>query len=219
MKGERGILTLFMLILFGMAAYSIGSELFGASTNGYYAGATCLVSGIAISIPIVLRWRDKITLPVWFIFLIFLALFLHALGVMQGYYDTLNWWDSVTHYFSSMMVAAISFIFIYLADWYLESVHIPPRLMPVIVVAVGCSFGVIWEIFEWSADTLFDTGMQYSLDDTMQDLLMDFLGALTMGVVGWIYLRQHSPGDLAMELGLDPYLSRLSEWWGSLLER
>ena len=62
--------------------------------------------------------------------------------------------------------------------------------------------GALWEIYEFSADALFDTNMQkFALDDgtplvgqaalkdTMKDIIVDTLGALVMSVVGYISLK------------------------------
>lgn len=181
-----------------------------------YPALTCFISMLVLGIPIYLRVTEKITLPMWFISLIYLALFLHCIGLVERYYDDVFWWDNITHFLSSMLVSAIGFITVFLIDWYVDEIHIPPRVMPFIIVAVGCSFGVLWELLEWSSDLILGSATQYSLDDTMHDLLMDFLGSVTMGVLGWFFLQRRSPGELAQELGVEELFLRLGRWWNAL---
>lgn len=214
MKWEKPLFFMFLASFLTMAALSFERYSRGVHLDYYlYPAITCLVSALLLALPILLRWKRVVTLPVWFISLIFLALFLHCIGVVERFYDDLFWWDNLTHFLSSMLVSAMAFMAIYLIDWYVEEIYIPAKVMPFIIIAVGCSFGVLWEIMEWSADLILGTGMQYSLDDTIQDLLMDLLGALTMGVMGWMFLHHRSPGELAQELGVENQFARLGAWW------
>ncbi|MDD3398616.1 MAG: hypothetical protein PHW93_03350 [Candidatus Methanomethylophilaceae archaeon] len=214
MRSERLLFILFLAAFLVMAAVSFERYSRGVHLDYYlYPAITCLVSAALLTLPIILRWKGTLTLPMWFISLIFLALFLHCVGVVERFYDDISWWDNLTHFLSSMLVSAMGFMAVYLVDWYVEEIYIPVKVMPFIIVAVGCSFGVLWEIMEWSADLVLATGMQYSLDDTMQDLLMDLLGAFTMGVLGWFFLHHRSPGELAQELGVEKQFSRLGAWW------
>ena len=49
--------------------------------------------------------------------------------------------------------------------------------------------GALWEILEFAIDQTFGTTMQKSgLVDTMWDLIVDGLGALTISILGYGYL-------------------------------
>lgn len=218
MKNKENVLyALFLLSFLLLIIQSLDGTFSQEKFNDkIYPILTCLGSMLMLSIPIHLRLTRKVILPLWFFSLIYLALFLHCLGLVNGYYDDLFWWDGITHFLSSMMVTAIGFIVVFLIDWYVEEIRIPPRVMPFIIIAIGCSFGVLWELLEWSFDLIFGTSTQYSLDDTMQDLLTDLLGAVTMGVLGWFFLQRNSPGELAQELGVEELFLRIGRWWGAL---
>jgi hypothetical protein len=214
MRGERALFSAYLVSFIFMAAVSMERFVRGVHLDYYlYPAITCILCAAALALPVALRRKGTVTLPVWLITLIFLALFLHCLGVVERYYDDKFWWDNLTHFLSSMIVSAIALIAISLVDWYVEELLIPVRVMPFIITAVGCSFGVLWEVSEWSFDIVLGTGMQYSLDDTMQDLLMDLLGSSAMGTVGWLFLHQRSPGELAQGLGVESYFVLLEEWW------
>ena len=62
--------------------------------------------------------------------------------------------------------------------------------------------GVVWEFYEFTADSILHTNMQKfalesgqllegraALMDTMKDLIVDTVGALVMAVVGYISLK------------------------------
>jgi uncharacterized membrane protein YjdF len=56
--------------------------------------------------------------------------------------------------------------------------------------------GTLWEIFEFTADSLFGSDMQKhmlgdqsGLTDTMWDLIVDAVGALIISVLGYGYLK------------------------------
>ena len=52
------------------------------------------------------------------------------------------------------------------------------------------AIAVVWEIFEYSMDTFLGTNMQKSgLVDTMEDLIVATIGAVTVGVLGYLYLK------------------------------
>ncbi|MBN1539799.1 MAG: hypothetical protein JW939_06615, partial [Candidatus Thermoplasmatota archaeon] len=52
------------------------------------------------------------------------------------------------------------------------------------------TLGVLWEIFEFGVDQLFGWNMQRSgLKDTMTDLIVDVLGALSVSIAGYLYMK------------------------------
>ena len=57
--------------------------------------------------------------------------------------------------------------------------------------------GVFWEFFEFGADRLLGFNMQKfrmpgqdGLVDTMEDLIVDTIGAIIACIGGWIYMKQ-----------------------------
>jgi uncharacterized membrane protein YjdF len=52
------------------------------------------------------------------------------------------------------------------------------------VVVITMASGVVWELGEWTSDALFGLGAQWSLDDTMTDLLVNTIGGIFMALVG-----------------------------------
>ena len=73
--------------------------------------------------------------------------------------------------------------------------------------------GAIWEIFEFSMDSIFGLRMQKSmlgddsgLTDTMWDLIVDTIGAFLISVLGWWYM--HSDADSFIEVLIRKFIAR-----------
>jgi hypothetical protein len=56
--------------------------------------------------------------------------------------------------------------------------------------ALACTVGVFWEFAEWAADIFLHTHIQYSVGETMRDLIADAAGATTtltlLLLAGWL---------------------------------
>ena len=89
--------------------------------------------------------------------------------------------------------------------------RVPMNLSPLFVVVLPFCFalalGVVWEIYEFTADALLHTNMQKfalesgeplvgrnALMDTMKDLIVDTLGALVMSIIGYVSLKHKKAG-------------------------
>lgn len=105
--------------------------------------------------------------------------FLHAVG-MLGPYDTVWWWDHVTHAVSAALVAAIVYaaLFVWAA--------VPGSILAAATIGVTLALGVIWELIELVAR---DVGERYGVEpvlvhygwrDTALDLVFDVVGALVV---------------------------------------
>lgn len=105
--------------------------------------------------------------------------FLHAVG-MLGPYDTVWWWDHVTHTVSAGLVAAL--VYAALLVWAAFSAT------TIAAATLGLTFalGVVWELLELVARVLGDRFgvepvlVQYGWRDTGYDLVFDLVGALVV---------------------------------------
>ena len=112
-------------------------------------------------------------------------------------------WDNVLHAFSSLMLGLFGFMLVYVLNKSMSDEGLTAKLSPVFIAFFAFSFsvavGCIWEIYEFSFDYFFDLNMQkYRLDDgtpligrkavfdTMKDIIIDVLGALTATVIGYL---------------------------------
>jgi len=164
-----------------------------------YAAFASLFSFGLMSIPLFLRRRGLVAIPWELNLWIFIALFLHNLGVLADYYDRFWWWDKLTHFLSASLIAGFGFIFIVIIDKYVDTIYLPQRMLSFFIIVFVLAMGVVWEIFEFGFDVFLGTRMQYSLDDTVMDLVFDLLGGLVVAVLGPVYLRYRSVESLVEE--------------------
>ena len=144
------------------------------------------ISGIIIcSVPILLKrvWNFKV--PVIIDFLIVFALFLHVgLGGVFDVYYAFPDFDIITHFVSAVLIAFLALITLYLLHEHWEGMFLHIYALAFVVVVITMASGVVWELGEWTSDALFGLGAQWSLDDTMTDLLVNTMGGIFMALVG-----------------------------------
>lgn len=146
-------------------------------------------------IPYIIANKWKIYLPAEMQLTILLFLFGSMfLGELRDFYERLWWWDVMLHTMSGVILGFTGFALVYALN---SEEKVKVDLSPVFVVIFAFTFalatGAVWEIFEFSMDSLFGLNMQKSgLTDTMWDLIVDSLGALYACVKSYKYLRTGS---------------------------
>ena len=187
-----------------MQAGMVGLAL-SALFTGDYTYVPAAVAAIVISVlPILIRRDLKLVLPVELNFWIVLALFVHILGSFSGFYDNLPGWDHLTHAMSASLVAALGFVVVVAIDKYAESIFLPPAFLALFIVMFTMSIGVIWELMEFIVDETTGSLLQYSLSDTMLDLVFDTIGGLLVASAGSYYLTHTSVDHFVDSLNVEP---------------
>lgn len=183
------------------AALAIGAVLLFLEANYQAAFETLLIMCITF-LPLLGR-RFKVRIPHDFetlaLIFVYLSLFL---GEVQGFYLRYWWWDLVLHAGSGFLVGLTGFLLVFVLN---ENEKINLQLTPGFIALFAFLFaigiGVLWEIFEFAADSLLGLTMQKSgLVDTMWDLIVDCIGAFTISVLGYRYLQTE---------GIDSFLERM----------
>lgn len=134
-----------------------------------------------------------VPLDPWLTFWITLAVLLHTVG-MLGPYDTVWWWDHLTHGLSASVVAAVGYAATRAVDDHWDEIYLPPDFMFVYVLLFTLAAGVLWEVLEFVAHQLaiafgYEAVLiQYSLTDTVIDLIFDVAGAILVALVGTPHL-------------------------------
>ena len=120
------------------------------------------------------------------------------LGEICGFYAKVTWWDSALHLFSGMIITFLSFSFITLLNDYKKSgLRTTIEVTCLLAFCMSVTTGVLWEVIEFTSDSLFSTNMQrayesiaeggsrgepllgqFALLDTMKDLILDALGSI-----------------------------------------
>lgn len=164
----------------------------------------CLLGITCIFLPSALQKRFKIRIPnmmyVFFIVFLYAAIYL---GEVRSFYYTIEYWDMILHTFSGAMLGALGFSVVKLLN---DADRVTMKMSPAFVALFALTFavfmGVVWEIYEFSFDGILGLNMQKAtleggapllgreaLKDTMEDLIVDTLGALVMSIIGYISLK------------------------------
>lgn len=112
------------------------------------------------------------------------------LGEVGNFYERFWWWDIFMHTGSAIgfgMIGTIVMLIFVRGD----RLSAPPLLLAAMAFSFAVSIGALWEIFEFSMDQLFGLNMQKDgLMDTMNDLIVDSIGALIGAGAGYWYLKR-----------------------------
>lgn len=194
----------------GMAAVALGGVLTGNMT---WVPAA-LISLFISEVPSILRRDLRIVLPLELNLWIVLALFLHVVGGFSGFYDDVPGWDHLTHAMSSSLVAGLAFVTVVALDKYAESIYLPRPFLAFFIVMFTMAIGVSWELMEYVNDQVTGSRLQYSLDDTMLDLLFDSFAGFVVAAYGSYYLKRTTREHFVESLGLDEAKRRIAERLG-----
>ena len=164
----------------------------------------CILGLVMMGLPSILQKHLSFELPnsmciIYFVFL-YCAIYL---GDVRNFYYIIPHWDTILHGFSGVMLGAFGFSLVKILN---DSDKIHVVLSPAFICLFAFCFalagGAVWEIYEFTADSLLGLNMQthrledgtqlvgiLALQDTMYDLIIDSVGALITVVCGYISMR------------------------------
>lgn len=130
-----------------------------------------------------------------------ITLFIFAaqiLGEIGDFYEKISWWDTMLHTISGIVLGLVGFLFVYLLNEKGNiNVNLSPKFVIIFAFCFALTMGVFWEFFEFGADRLFGYNMQKfrmpgqdGLVDTMNDLIVDAIGAIVACIGGYIYIKR-----------------------------
>ena len=193
------IIAIILLMIFGDTSNN---------TVGYHSQADytlmlveCLLGLLVIHIPAILEKRMKFELPalLYILYLIFLYCAI-ILGEVRSFYYLVPHWDVFLHAFSSMMTGIFGYMLITIINRDERIiVHLSPLFVAIFSFCFSVMIGSLWEIYEYTLDGIMGLNMQKyaladgtmlsghaALNDTMKDIIVDFIGALIASVIGYI---------------------------------
>ena len=220
-EGGTPLQTVLATVLFVTLLLSLGFSLWRFFTSPEYSipGAPyrklksdyllmsmqCAAGLLVMMLPTFINRRWRLVVPdlmcvMYYIFL-YCAVFL---GEIFSFYYKVPYWDVLLHTMSSAMLASLGFILI---DWLNTDPHVRLSASPLFISLFAFSFslsiGALWEIYEFSFDSLFGLNMQKfraesgevmigrdALGDTMKDLITDAASALTVAAIG--FFKNHA---------------------------
>jgi hypothetical protein len=175
--------------------------------QAWYNVFLCVLTLALFSIPAFVERRIKIEVPDALEIVVLLFVFAaEILGEMKDFYRSFPYWDTILHTINGFMCAAIGLALINILN---NSPRFALSLSPLFVVVVAFCFantiGILWEFFEYGMDTVFGIDMQkdsilangavdIGLIDTMEDLLVNFVGSVVFSVFGFFYVKHKGKG-------------------------
>lgn len=147
------------------------------------------LSGIALGllpVGIILFTKFELSLPLISFYIIFLF-GSQILGSIYQFYVAYFWWDLFMHFISGILLACLA------VDLYKKLLRkdtvseLSTWFVFIFIFSFSIMGSVLWEIYEYVADVLFNMDLQHGNSDTMTDLITDSLGGLVVSI--WAALR------------------------------
>lgn len=198
----------------------------------------CILALILFTLPTIISEKFKIGIPSLLETIIYLFIFSSAiLGEINNFYGIIPFWDTMLHTLNGFICAGIGFSLVDILNQSGQKINLSPLYVAIIAFCFSMTIGVLWEFYEFTADSLFRFDMQkdrivqkissvelntsgenipikindiektqiYSKDgtvttiengyldigiiDTMKDLIVNFIGAITYSIIGYIYIK------------------------------
>jgi hypothetical protein len=204
-----------MIILTSVLAYSIlALDYWYHSTKGGIENTILtffpyMLAMLVLVILLIMGRMGIYIFPVPIVLAIAGVLMMHDIGIYLGLYDVfIDWWDKVAHYVAAVIVAYIGFFGLMYLEHHGRTIRLTPAFIVLFTLAFTCTWGIGWEIYELVSDEILGSTMQYmSYIDTMQDMMADVLGALTISGIGLWWLRRHSVVEFVDHFSADRIVS------------
>lgn len=166
----------------------------------------CLVLMIASFIAPFVEKNFKVEIPemMEILFIIF-CIGSILIGEIGGAYANNSWWDGIMHTMSGSLITIVAFSLIDLLNKN-EKLHLQlnPFFVCLFAFCFALTIGVVWEIYEYASDAITGSNMQRYMDsitlenfqghnalsDTMQDFILDLIGALIVTILGYFDLSK-----------------------------
>ena len=110
-----------------------------------------------------------------FLLIVFISI-MNALAFMFSWYWRVPWLDMPMHFLGGLWVGSVALWF------YSQSIR--GKLYSIFFVSIGAVLivGGLWEMFEFSADSLISFSEQNKAIDTASDIMFDIIGGITSAV-------------------------------------
>jgi len=194
MSAIRGMDRAQLRVQWGLQAVLVGVLIVGLVLPDVSVVVNSLVALAVTALPALLERDRQVVLAPLVTLWISGAATLHALG-MVVLYETIPWWDTLTHLVSGALVAGVAYALVRTLEEYTDSVRLTPPLLGVFVVLFTVAAGVLWEVLEMGGREIARYfGWEpiltvYGLEDTMLDLIVDAIAGVLVAVAGGPFLE------------------------------
>ncbi|MDR2866991.1 MAG: hypothetical protein LBV13_06310 [Methanomassiliicoccaceae archaeon] len=168
-----------------------------------YLQMSCILWAVIMAVLPAFRLMRMISLPYWFIILLYADMYMYILSLTHGFYFDLPWWANFTHVISSMVVTAIVFMALCLMEKHSPSHNTLGSRggITTVLLMIGLCFGAVWEIMEGFTDIITQVDyMSYGSVHTLGNLFADALGAVLMTMIAWVIMGRQSAKQIASKV-------------------
>ena len=181
---------------------------------------TCVLAIAVFNIPLFVGRKLKWDVPAFLQIIVLLFALSHfVFGEIVGVYGMSLLFDKVLHTISGVIAGIFGFSLVYALNARKEGPRtFSPFFVALFAFCFALAVGYVWELFEFSLDSLFGTNCQRWMDDfkeviidgekvmvqnwgqghglidTMMDMVVNSIGALSICIVGFIFLKKGKNG-------------------------
>ena len=164
----------------------------------------CVLGIIALHIPMMIKKKTDLKIPdmlsaFYYVFILCGT----VLGEAFSLYHAIPVWDSLLHFSSGIMAGMLGGIMmVHFSQKKKCEAIISPMLIAVCAICFALCIGTVWEIYEFTVDSILNLNMQRymmqngttlvgqaALVDTMKDFILDFAGAIVAAVSAYASLK------------------------------
>ena len=143
-----------------------------------------------ITVPLVLlipriagkMFKIKITSAMELVYVLFIIL-AQFVGSVVNLYNKVWWYDLFAHFLSGVLTSVLSLVVL---NWFGVYKEKNKWFNFLFIISFTLMIASIWEFMEFGADTFFGMNVQHStttgVRDTMEDMLIAFLGSLIVSI-------------------------------------
>jgi len=131
---------------------------------------------------------NKTGVPQELFLIIALLIVYHLGGVLIDAYGGLFWYDDIAHFLTPFFIGVLVLVILN-GQKSIQFVKHRKLVMMLLAISITLALCTLWELWEFASDTFFNTTAQDHLFDTMCDLLLGLIGAISASIAGWPYLK------------------------------
>lgn len=171
-----------LIFLCSLASVCIFVKDFNIGATDRFLGDLSMV--FVLLIPKIVRklFKIKITDAMEFIYVLFMIL-AQFIGSVVNLYNHTWWYDLFTHFLSGVLTTILALVIMNWLGVYNEK---NKWFNFIFMISFTLMIASLWEFMEFGTDLVMGTDVQHVLDtgvaDTMEDMLIAFLGSIIVGV-------------------------------------
>ena len=127
-------------------------------------------------------FKIKITSAMELLYVLFIIL-AQFLGSVVNLYNKIWWYDLFAHFLSGILTSVLSLVVL---NWFGVYNRKNKWFNFLFIISFTLMIASIWEFMEFGTDTFFGMNVQHSIEtgvrDTMEDMLVAFLGSLIVSI-------------------------------------